>query len=355
MKTINRRDFITKTSILASAIPLGFNSINCKRKEDSKQIEIISGVRDFLQRVAHRDGSFRPGIDSNYKGKSDTEYSALAAPTYATIISKTFGWNLPYPSKTIDFLHSCQKIDGVFYAPSGKMDPNSPLAKLYNTVQAVVALRLLGERPKYNPMPVIKNFFKNDNLKQLPLHTTSFFALFFSAWDKKMPKYIDNLIREYIVNQQKDDGFLQNHVAATFHAVHYFRLVGQPTPKATKIVNRVLRDQKNDGSWSLHQPDWDVHACFDALFILRQLADPSNLKVKKAYQKATRWIINCRKPDGGFSHFPGDAPSDVDATYFHVGGLVQTEYLKMTSGLNNKEILGWGHVMDPNVNYSCIK
>ena len=43
----------------------------------------------------------------------------------------------------------------------------------------------------------------------------------------------------------------------------------------------MLRDQKPDGGWNIKEPDWDVHACFDAVFILRQLGgdDP---KVKKA-------------------------------------------------------------------------
>ena len=41
------------------------------------------------------------------------------------------------------------------------------------------------------------------------------------------------------------------------------------------MVQRVLRDQKPDGGWNIKEPDWDVHACFDAIFILRQLGGSS--------------------------------------------------------------------------------
>lgn len=346
---LNRRDFLIQTSLLAGGLSLGFTLLHEKDKY------LLEGIQNFLQVVGNKDGSFQPGIDPYYMGRSDTELSGIAAPTYATIISKTFGWELPYTNKTIEFFHSCQKTDGAFYAPTGKMDPNSPLAKLYNTVQGVVALRLLGELPKYDPMPVINSFFEGGEFKDLPLYTTSFFALFFNAWGQKMPQHFDKQMREYILGRQKEDGYLGNHVASTFHAAHYFRLIGEPTPKANEMVNRVLNNQKEDGSWHLSKPNNDVHACFDALFILRQLGNQSDPRIQKAYEKATEWILQCRKSDGGFSHFPGDEPSDVDAVYFHVGGLVQTGYLQVISDLENEEILGWGHAMDPEKKYSCIE
>ena len=235
------------------------------------------------------------------------------------------------------------------------MDSNSPQAKLYNTVQGIVALRLLCEMPKYNPLPLIYSFFEGGEFKELPLYTTSFFSLFFSAWDKKMPTHIDMQMRDYILSRQQEDGYLGNHVASTFHAAHYFRLIGEPTPKAHEMVNRVLNDQKEDGSWQLSRPNSDVHACFDALFILKQLGNLSEPRIQKAFSKANEWILQCRNPDGGFSHFPGNEPSDVDAVYFQMGGLVQSGYLKVVSDIENEEILGWGHAMDPKKEYSCIE
>lgn len=346
--SLSRRDFLIRSAICTGGLSLGLFS--CSVNDNN----ILNGVQDFLNRTANEDGSFRPGIDSSYKGSSDTGLSGIAAPTYATIICKTFGWSLPDADKTSDFFIESQKPDGAFYHRTGSMDPNGPLAKLYNTVQSVVSLRLLGLEPKYDPMPVIEYFFNGDEYTKLPLYTTSFFPLFYTATGKEMPDYIDNAMRNYILREQGDDGYLQDHVAATFHAAHYFRLTGRPTPKAGKMVERVLHDQKEDGSWHLFEPDWDVHACFDALFILRQLGDQEDQKIKEAYQKAMNWMLQCHQPDGGFTHFPDETVSDMDAVYFHIGGLVESGYLVPRKDLENEEIMGWGHVMDPEKKYSCL-
>jgi geranylgeranyl transferase type-2 subunit beta len=345
---MKRRRFIAHATIFSGALSFGLYS--CR----SMQTDVLNGVKSFLNEVANKDGSFRPGIDPNYKGTSDTGLSGIAAPAYATILSTTFGWELPYPDKTIEFFLKCQKSDGAFYAPTGSMDQNGPLAKLYNTTQSIVALRLLGRKPNYDPMSVVDFFFENGQFKDLPLYTTSFFPLFYSALGMPMPHNIDQKMRDYISIEQKEDGYLQNHVAATFHAAHYYRLIGQPTPKAKIMIEKVIKDQQQDGSWHLFEPDWDVHACFDALFILRQLADQDDPRIKEAYKNAIQWILSCRKPDGGFTHFPDWKNSDVDAVYFQVGGLVEAGYLKAVDGLKNEEILGWGHAMHHDKNYSCI-
>ena len=85
--------------------------------------------------------------------------------------------------------------------------------------------------------------------------------------------------------------------------------------QADAIVTRVLRDQKPDGSWQLHQPSWDVHAGFDAVFTLKQLGR-DRVDCRQAIGKAATWALQCRNADGGFGHFPGYA-SDIDAIYFH--------------------------------------
>lgn len=345
---MKRRTFMGNTLIYAGGISFGLYSCTDQRSE------VLNGVKDFLVRVANEDGSFRPGIDPDYSGTSDTGLSGIAAPAYATILSTTFGWELPYPDKTINFFLNCQRSDGAFYAPTGSMDQNGALAKLYNTTQSIVALKLLGQKPDYDPLPVVEYFFQNERFKDLPLYTTSFFPLFYCSLGIPMPDSIDQIMRDYILKEQKEDGYLQNHVAATFHAAHYYRLIGELTPKARNMIERVLTDQKEDGSWHLFEPDWDVHACFDALFILRQLGDQNDQRIQKAYSKAIQWILSCRKTDGGFTHFPDWKNSDVDAVYFQVGGLVEAGYLQPVMGLENEEILGWGHAMDPKKQYSCI-
>ena len=149
---------------------------------------------------------------------------------------------------------------------------------------------------------------------------------------------------------QADDGYLGDHVAATFHMAHFYRLIGQPTPKADRMVARVLHDQKPDGGWNIKQPDWDVHSCFDAIFILRQLGgdDP---KVKAAINKGAEWRSGCRNRDGGFGHFPG-RPSDMDAVYFQFGTLIQAGLVPgVRRDLPDAQTLGWGHAMEPGRNY----
>ncbi len=344
----NRRQFIIQSATFAAGLSVGLHS--CTDKGPG----VLNGVQDFIHRVANPDGSFRPGIDPAYRGISDTGLSGIAAPAYATILCRTFGWDLPYPDETREFFLSAQKPDGAFYHTTGSMDPEAPLSKLYNTTQSIVALRLLNAAPKYDPAPVIEYFFGNKEFSDLPLYTTSFFPLYFSAYGEPMPDPIDRKMQDFIISEQEEDGYLQDHVAATFHAAHYFRLTGRPTPKAGFMVERVLREQQDDGSWHLFEKAWDVHACFDALFILKQLGDQQDPRIRKAYKKAHEWILSCRQPDGGFTHFPDETQSDMDAVYFQVGGLVESGYLKVGRDLNNEEILGWGHAMDPDVQYSCL-
>lgn len=348
MNSSNRRLFIKKMTILTAGFSLASNSLADNNKT------VLDGIQDFIHRTAKKDGSFTPGIDPQYKGISDTNSSGIAAPAYATILCKTFGWNLPFPNETKDFFYRCQKSDGAFYATTGTMDPNSPQAKFYNTAQSIVALKLLGEKPKYDPSPVAQYFFKQEELDKLPLYMTSFFPFFYTALGTPMPDTIDKLLRALIERKQTNDGYVGDHVASTFHAAHYYRLIGSPTPKAEVMVERVLRDQKADGSWHLFEPDWDVHAAFDALFILRQLGKKDDPRLLKSYQRVNEWLMKCRKPDGGFAHYPENPASDMDAVYFQAGSLVQTGFLPPAKNLLHEEILGWGHAMIPGKRYSCL-
>jgi geranylgeranyl transferase type-2 subunit beta len=142
---------------------------------------------------------------------------------------------------------------------------------------------------------------------------------------------------------QADDGYLNDHVAATFHAVHYDKLHGVKTPKADLILKRTLKDQKPDGSWMLNPLARDRHACFDAVFMLKHLGGDRD-DCKKAIEKAADWALSCRNKDGGFGHYPG-SPSDWDAVYFHVGTLVMAGRLTPTDKLpKDAHLLGWGHL-----------
>ncbi len=304
---------------------------------------VLAGLRTFYQKTALPDGSFRPGIDPHYEGMADSAASDLAAVTYAVVLHRTFGWKLPHEDKTAAWLLGRQQKDGAFVNRAGTLDPRSAAARLYNTTQGLVALHALGRRPRHDPLPVFADILKGD-YKTLPAYTTSFFPLAYGAVGKPFPAEADAKVRALMV--QAADGYLHNHIAATFHMVHYDRLLGHKTAKAEAILKRVLHDQKEDGSWLLNPLARDRHATFDAAFTLRQLGG-GRADCRRALAKAAAWALRCRNGDGGFGHYPG-SPSDADAVYFQVGTLVMAGFLKPVQPLPKRpELYSWGHLMPP--------
>jgi Prenyltransferase and squalene oxidase repeat len=302
--------------------------------------EVLTGVRQFFANTALADGSFRPGIDPAYPGLADSAYSDLAPVTYAVILHKTFGWKLPDEAKTRAFLLSRQAPDGAFFNVRGTADPKSAQARLYNTTQGLVALHALGVKAPYDPTPVLAQVLEGA-YKKFPAYTTSFFPLAYLAYGKPYPPDADRKIRALLV--QAADGYMNDHIAATFHLVHYYRLLGQPVPKADAILKRVVRDQKAGGSWLLNPPSWDRHAGFDAVFVLHQLGQ-GRPECRRAIERAAAWALTCRNADGGFGHYPGCA-SDADAVYFQAGTLVMAGWLRPADPLPPApELFSWGHL-----------
>ncbi len=194
--------------------------------------------------------------------------------------------------------------------------------------------------PRYDPLPVFAAVLEGD-YRTLPAYSTSFFPLAYQAMGKPFPAAADKKLRATMI--QADDGYLNDHIAATFHAVHYYRLLGEATPRADAIRARVLRDQKPDGSWLLNPPSRDRHAGFDACFVLKQLGR-GQPECQRALDRAARWALSCRNPDGGFGHYPGST-SDADAVYFQVGTLVLAGFLKpVNPPPPDPHLLGWGHL-----------
>ncbi len=305
----------------------------------------------FIERCRRDDGSYAPSPDPDYKGNSDTKFSDLAAVTYAAVLAKTVGRKLPHAERSADFIQRHQQDDGSFINFAGKHDPKSDLGILYNTTQGVVGLRALGQKPRHDPTSVLDRFFVKDAYRKLPWYTTSFFPLFYAALDKPFPAEYRAALAEHQERNQKADGYLGDHVAATFHMAHFFRMIGQPTPRAEAMVERVLRDQTAKGGWDIKEPDWDVHSCFDAVFILRQLGGDS-AKVRAALDKAAQWALSCRNADGGFGHFP-NKHSDMDAVYFQFGTLIQAGRIPgAPRDLSDAHTLSWGHAMQPGRNYT---
>jgi len=350
---IPRRKFLQTALVAAAGVPFSqgaLASIGTSNRSaplspiDGKRIKSITHA--FIERCARKDGGYSPSPDPGYQGSSDTGESDLAAVTYAATLAKPEGWQLGDKSKSIEFIQRHQRPDGVFVNFGGNLDPKSDLAILYNTVQGAVSLRALGEKPRVDPAPVMDRFFKNKAFAKLPWYTVSFFPLFYATLGVDFPREYRTALENRLIENQALDGYLGDHVAATFHLVHFFRLIGKPTPKAPQILKRVLRDQRPDGGWQLKAPDWDVHSCFDAVFILRQLGGDSE-KCQSAIQKAAGWAASCQNPDGGFGHYPG-TPSDMDAVYFQLGTLIQAGCIPGTNfDLPDAETLSWGHVMKP--------
>lgn len=303
-------------------------------------VEAVAGLKEFFAKIAHEDGSFRPGIDPKYEGMSDSAFSDLAPTAYAVVIHRTFGWKLPHEAKTLEFLHSRQQEDGAFVNVKGTVDPKSAAGRAYNTTMAVMALHALGAKPKRDPLPVFDGVLKAD-VKELPLYMTSFFPLAYLCSGKPIPPEADKKIKAVMV--QADDGYINEHVAATFHAAHYYRLVGEPVPKADAMLKRVLRDQKPDGSWMLNPPARDRHATFDACFIVKQLGG-NTPAARECLDRAAKWALTCRNADGGFGHYPGST-SDADACFFHIGTLVLARQVQVADPLpKNPHLVGWGHL-----------
>jgi geranylgeranyl transferase type-2 subunit beta len=304
----------------------------------------------FIDRCRKDDGGYAPSPDPSYKGNSDTRLSDLAGVTYAAVLAKTFGRELPHAKESADYIHACQQPDGRFVHRSGEHDPKAELGILYDTTQAVVALRALGQSPRNDPTPVVARFLERSAFRDLPWYTTSFFPLFYAALGKPFPDEFREALARHMESHQAEDGYLGDHVAATFHMAHFYRMIGRPTPKADRMVARVLKDQTSEGGWDIKHPDWDVHAAFDAAFILRQLGGDAH-EVREALGKAADWVLRCRNADGGFGHFPG-RHSDMDAVYFQLGTLVQAGRAPgVRRDIPDAQTLGWGHAMEPGKNY----
>ena len=126
--SISRREML----VGATAAVADFHCCRLLGVDERRPDEVAAGVRDFILRCARDDGGFSASPDPRYAGNSDTASSDQAAVTYAAVLAKTMGWELPRPKQSIAFIRKHQQRSGRFINLAGTMDPKSPLAVLYN-------------------------------------------------------------------------------------------------------------------------------------------------------------------------------------------------------------------------------
>ena len=190
---------------------------------------------DFYKITANDDGSFRPGVVPDYKGMADTPPAIWPRSLMPSFCTKHSAGNCPTSKRRSRSCNRGNRRIAQFFNVNGTNKPESPSARIYNTTQGIVALHALGVRPKYDPLPVFEQVMRRD-YTELPAYSTSFFPLAYRAAGVPWPKEFDRRVRALMV--QSDDGYLNDHIAATFHAAHYYSLLGEPTPKAEAIVRR---------------------------------------------------------------------------------------------------------------------
>ena len=167
-RVLSRREWIWSSAGGAVALLL---DRGWARAQVPDGLSLALETLDFIVRCGRADGGYAPSPDPAYAGESDTKFSDLAAVTYAAVLARTMGWDLPRRERSIAFIRGHQQPDGRFVNLAGKHDPASDLAILYNTTQGVVGLRALGAEPEIDPIPSIEQLLAGDAYRKLPWYT----------------------------------------------------------------------------------------------------------------------------------------------------------------------------------------
>src|SRR5690349_16061014 len=114
-----RRQWLGQAARTASAV-LACGTLPAKAADEGP---LRGKTLDFSLRCRREDGGYAPSPDPAYKGNSDTGFSDLAAVTYAAVLAKTLGWDLPHPERSAEFVHKHQQSDGSYVNREGKHDP----------------------------------------------------------------------------------------------------------------------------------------------------------------------------------------------------------------------------------------
>src|SRR5690349_11842724 len=96
MRPLTRREWL-------SLAPLGAVAAATRAAVVDEE-EVVRQAWDFIVRCRRDDGGYAPSPDPSYGGNSDTKFSDLAAVTYAAVLARTFGRELPRPESSVAFV-----------------------------------------------------------------------------------------------------------------------------------------------------------------------------------------------------------------------------------------------------------
>ena len=155
--------------------------------------EVLDGLQAFYRKTVMPDGSFRPGVDPDYRGMADMPSATWRRSPTPSFCTKRSAGTCPTNRRPRRTSWPARRRTAPFSRPRHRR-PGGAATRVYNTTQELVALHALGVKPKYDPLPVFEQALDGDR-KKLPLYTTSFFPLAYACLGKPFPAEQDRKVR----------------------------------------------------------------------------------------------------------------------------------------------------------------
>ena len=241
----------------------------------------------------------------------------------------------------MEFLLSRQKPSGEFVNVAGTVDPASPQGRTYNTTQALVALRALGVKPRYDPLPVFEEILKQD-YKTLPAYSTSFFPLAYLCAGRPIPEQADRSIRALMVQDRRR--LSERSHCRDVSCLALLR-AGRRADADGGADGRPHAPRPESGRQLAPQPALARPPCDVRCRVHAEARRPGPGGLPRGDRPGGEvgpLLPQCRRR---LRAFPGST-SDADAVYFQVGTLVMAGFLQPADPLPpDPHLLSWGHLM----------
>lgn len=368
--------------------------------------EILASVKDFVQRTAEPDGSFRPRLAQGSSGDYDSADSPLAAVAYAAVLARTFGWQLPHAAQTREWLASRQHPDGMFglapyvakaagapaglqtgsrahvrwrggeteypgtitqregerihvqyddgatewttvdlARPEGSETPLPLRAKVLHTALGLMALHALNAEPRHDPLPFFREVLAG-SLEHLPEYFASVFPLAFQMRGQSLPVESDRKVQEFMTAKMFSNPYLQDsHLEGMCQAVHYHRLQREEMAEAVRVLKHIqqgFRVEESNGGW-WNNSRGRARGMYSGVFILRHLGKRQGNSERIIAEAAGMLLADRSKPQGESRFWEIHDPT-ADSVFFCTTALVVAGVLRPVE-VPNAHLLGWGHLM----------